>query len=187
MKSVEDLDVFKLAHQLALKIYTVSKTFPREETFSLVDQMRRAAGSVGMNLMEGAMRLGSKEYRQFVGIARGSAGEICYQFLLAKDLSASPRTCIRNYAPVTTGSFKCSPACPRPSIVSDKGVHDHEHESRSRYLSDTRTNTLFSPTRARSRLLLLDTNTSFFQPHDHVIFSLPETGQFAKYPRCLGC
>jgi hypothetical protein len=41
---------------------------------------------VGMDLMEGAMRLGSKEYRQFVGIARGSAGEVCYQLLLARDL-----------------------------------------------------------------------------------------------------
>ena len=85
MKTVEDLDVFKLAHQLALKTYSVTKTFPKEETFSLVDQMRRAASSVG-NLMEGAMRLGSKEYRQFVGIARGSAGEVCYQLILAKDL-----------------------------------------------------------------------------------------------------
>jgi four helix bundle protein len=86
MKSVEDLDVFKLAHQLALKIYSTTKGFPREEMFSLVDQMRRAATSVGMNLMEGAMRLGSREYRQFVGIARGSAGGVCYQLLLAKDL-----------------------------------------------------------------------------------------------------
>ncbi len=77
MKSVEDLDVFKLAHQLALKTYAVTKTFPKEEMFSLVNQMRRAAASVGMNLMEGSMRLGSNEYRQFVGIARGSAGELC--------------------------------------------------------------------------------------------------------------
>jgi hypothetical protein len=58
MKSVEDLDVFKLAHQLALKTYSTTNVFPPEETFSLVDQMRRAAASVGMNLMEGAMRLG---------------------------------------------------------------------------------------------------------------------------------
>jgi four helix bundle protein len=43
MKSVEDLDVFKLAHQLALKTYPTTKTFPSAETFSLVDQMRRAA------------------------------------------------------------------------------------------------------------------------------------------------
>ena len=61
MKSVEELDVFKLAHQLALKTYSTTKGFPREEMFSLVDQMRRAATSVGMNLMEGAMRLGTKE------------------------------------------------------------------------------------------------------------------------------
>ena len=60
MKSVEDLDDFKLAHQLALKIYLVSKTFPKEEMFSLVDQMRRAATSGGMNLMEGATRLASQ-------------------------------------------------------------------------------------------------------------------------------
>ena len=81
MKSVEDLDVFKLAHQLALKTYSTTKVFPREETFSLVDQMRRAATSVGMNLMEGAMRLGTMEYRQFVGIARVPPGKSCYQML----------------------------------------------------------------------------------------------------------
>ena len=86
MNSVEDLDVFKLAHQLALKAYAATKTFPREELFGLGSQIRRAAASVGMNLMEGAMRLGSKEYRQFVGIARGSAGEVCYQLPLARDL-----------------------------------------------------------------------------------------------------
>jgi four helix bundle protein len=86
MKSVEQLDVFKLAHELVLKIYFITKSFPREETYSLIDQMRRAAISVGMNLMEGAMRLGTKEYRQFVGIARGSAGEVCYQLLIARDL-----------------------------------------------------------------------------------------------------
>ena len=87
MKSIEELDVFKLAHPLAIEIYNVTKSFPKEETYSLVDQMCRAATSVGMNLFEGAMRLSSKEYRQFVGIARGSAGEVCYQLLLAKDLA----------------------------------------------------------------------------------------------------
>ena len=48
--------------------------------------MRRAAYSIPMNLMEGAHRLGRKEYRQFVGIAKGSAGEMKYQLLLVKDL-----------------------------------------------------------------------------------------------------
>ena len=86
MNRVEDLDVFKLAHELALKIYSTTKAFPKGELFSLIEQTRRAATSVGMNVMEGAMRLGSREYRQFVGIARGSAGEVCYQLLLARDL-----------------------------------------------------------------------------------------------------
>ncbi len=87
MKSVEDLDVFKLAHQLALKVYKTTGSNPKDETFSLVSQTRRAAASVGMNLMEGSMRLSTMEYRQFTGIARGSAGEVCYQLLLAKDLN----------------------------------------------------------------------------------------------------
>ena len=86
MKTVQELDVFKLAHSLAIKIFEITKSFPEEEKFGLVSQMRKASYSIPMNLMEGAHRLGSKEYRQFVGIARGSAGEIKYQLLLVKDL-----------------------------------------------------------------------------------------------------
>jgi len=86
MKKVEELDVFRLSHSLALEIFKLTKTFPEEEKFGLISQMRRAAYSIPMNLMEGAHRLGSKEYRQFVSIARGSAGEIKYQLLLGRDL-----------------------------------------------------------------------------------------------------
>jgi four helix bundle protein len=71
---------------LAIEIFEITKTFPDEERFGLISQMRRAAYSVPMNLMEGTHRLGSKEYRQFVGISKGSTGEIKYQLLLAKDL-----------------------------------------------------------------------------------------------------
>jgi len=86
MKKVEDLDVFKLSHSLALEIFEITKSFPEGEKFGLISQMRRAAYSVPMNLMEGAHRLSSREYRQFVEIARGSAGEMKYQLLLVKDL-----------------------------------------------------------------------------------------------------
>ena len=86
MKRVEELDVFKLSHSLALRIFELTKTFPEKEKFGLISQMRRAAYSIPMNLMEGAHRLGSKEYRRFVSIAKGSAGEIKYQLLLVKDL-----------------------------------------------------------------------------------------------------
>ena len=86
MKKVEELDVFKLFHSMALEIFELTKTFPEKEKFGLISQMRRAAYSVPMNLMEGSHRLSSREYRQFVGIARGSTGEIKYQLLLVKDL-----------------------------------------------------------------------------------------------------
>jgi len=86
MEKVEELDVFKLSHALTLEIFEITKSFPDEEKFGLISQMRRAAYSIPMNLMEGAHRLGSKEYRQFVGIAKGSAGEMKYQLLLVKDL-----------------------------------------------------------------------------------------------------
>jgi len=86
LQKVEDLDVFKLSHALTLEVFEITEGFPEEERFGLTSQMRRAAYSIPMNLMEGAHRLGSKEYRQFVGIARGSTGEIKYQLLLIKDL-----------------------------------------------------------------------------------------------------
>jgi four helix bundle protein len=86
MKSVEDLDVFKLSHQLALEIYEITKRSPQHEKFGLISQMRRSAYSIPMNLLEGSHRLSKREYRQFVGIARGSAGEMKYQLLLARDL-----------------------------------------------------------------------------------------------------
>jgi four helix bundle protein len=52
MRTVEELDVFKLSHSLSLEIFRMTKTFPEEEKFGLVSQMRRAAYSVPMNLME---------------------------------------------------------------------------------------------------------------------------------------
>jgi len=90
VKSVEELEVFKNGHNLTLNIYKISKKFPAEEKFSLVQQIRRSAASVCTNLMEGSHGLGRKEFRQFVGIAKGSAGELKYHLLLAKDLGYLP-------------------------------------------------------------------------------------------------
>ncbi len=84
--SVEDLEVFKRGHHLTLKIYKISSKFPSEEKFSLTPQMRKSASSIGANLLEGSHRLNRKEFRQFVGVARGSTGELKYHLLLAKDL-----------------------------------------------------------------------------------------------------
>jgi len=90
VKSVEELEVFKNGHNLTLNIYKISKKIPAEEKFSLVQQIGRSAASVCTNLMEGSHRLGRKEFRQFVGIAKGSAGELKYHLLLAKDLGYLP-------------------------------------------------------------------------------------------------
>ncbi|MEW6586778.1 MAG: four helix bundle protein [Nitrospirota bacterium] len=83
---VEDLDVFKLAHDLALKLYKTTASYPESERFGLISQIRRAAASICMNLMEGAHRVSKNEYKYFVSIARGSCGEIKYQIMLSKDL-----------------------------------------------------------------------------------------------------
>jgi four helix bundle protein len=82
----EDLSVFRKAHQLTLELYKITKNFPTDEKWELVSQIRRAASSIGANLMEGSHRNNSREYRQFAGIANGSAGELKYHLLLGHDL-----------------------------------------------------------------------------------------------------
>ncbi|MBE0426520.1 MAG: four helix bundle protein [Nitrospirae bacterium] len=86
MNSPEELNVFTKIHAMVLKVYKITKQIPSEERFGLISQIRRAAVSIPSNLLEGANRLNSKEYRQFVGISRGSAAELKYQLLLSKDL-----------------------------------------------------------------------------------------------------
>ena len=86
MRGVEDLDVFGRAHELTLQLYKATGNFPKEELYALTSQIKRAASSICANLMEGSHRLGTKEFRQFVGIANGSAGELKYHILLTKDL-----------------------------------------------------------------------------------------------------
>jgi len=83
---VEDLEVFRRSHRLTLRLYELTDSFPHEERFGLTSQIRRAAGSICANLMEGAHRSNTKEYSQFAGISRGSVGELKYHWLLAKDL-----------------------------------------------------------------------------------------------------
>jgi four helix bundle protein len=83
---VWDMDVFKLAHELTLKIYRITSKFPKIELYALASQMRRAASSIPMNIAKGAARNSRAEYRRFASIAKGSAGEISYQVILSRDL-----------------------------------------------------------------------------------------------------
>lgn len=86
MANYEDLRVWQRAHELALQVYKETASFPKAEQYSLTQQMRRAATSISINIAEGCGRLHRKELVQFANIARGSASELEYQLLLARDL-----------------------------------------------------------------------------------------------------
>ncbi|MEO8158316.1 MAG: four helix bundle protein [Betaproteobacteria bacterium] len=84
MKSHKDLDVWRLAMDLAQDVYEVSKGFPRDEQFGMTSQMRRAAVSIASNIAEGAARNGQREFNQFFYIALGSASELETQLEISK-------------------------------------------------------------------------------------------------------
>jgi four helix bundle protein len=71
---------------LVTEIYRVTRTFPKEEQYGLVSQIRRAAVSVPSNLAEGHGRNSRNEFRQFIGQARGSLPEVETQLEIAKNL-----------------------------------------------------------------------------------------------------
>jgi four helix bundle protein len=86
IQSFKDLIVWQQAHELALLVYKATKKFPKEETYSLVDQMKRCVISIGSNIAEGFSRRGKKEKLQFYFTAKGSLTELQNQLLLAKDV-----------------------------------------------------------------------------------------------------
>ena len=71
---------------MAVSVYRLTEGFPREETYGLTSQMRRAAVSIPSNIAEGHGRLGTNEYRQFLGVARGSNFELQTQIEIARAL-----------------------------------------------------------------------------------------------------
>ncbi len=86
MRDHTKLRAFELADELALIIYQATKGFPREETYGLTSQMRRAAVSIPSNIVEGCARESQVEYLRFLEIAFGSLRELHYQFSLANRL-----------------------------------------------------------------------------------------------------
>lgn len=86
IESWRDLLVWQKAHAATLEVYRLTRSFPADERFRLVDQLCRAAASVPTNMAEGKGRGSLAEFRQFLIIARGSVEETRYLLLLAKDL-----------------------------------------------------------------------------------------------------
>ena len=110
MQAFRDLKVWDKAHQLTLEIYRQSGAFPRDELYGLTSQLRRSATSIAANIAEGCGRNGPNELRHFLEIAMGSASEVEYHLLLARDLGFMTRKTIALSNKVSAKSNAC---CPR--------------------------------------------------------------------------
>jgi len=86
IKAFTDLKVWQEGHKLVILVYKITKAFPKQETYSLVNQMRRSATSVTSNIAEGFGRRSYKEKVQFYYLSQGSLIELKNQLLIAKDV-----------------------------------------------------------------------------------------------------
>jgi four helix bundle protein len=86
MEDFKNLRVWEKAYELTLSVYKKSRDFPKDEMYGLTSQLRRATSSIGANIAEGCGRRSDPEMRRFLQIARGSANEVEYHLLLARDL-----------------------------------------------------------------------------------------------------
>ncbi|PIT90865.1 diversity-generating retroelement protein bAvd family protein [Candidatus Kaiserbacteria bacterium CG10_big_fil_rev_8_21_14_0_10_49_17] len=87
MQTYKDLIVWQKAVELSVKIYEFTESFPQDERFGLVSQMRRSAVSIPSNIAEGRSRSTRNDFKQFLHIAYGSATELETQLIIAKKLS----------------------------------------------------------------------------------------------------
>ena len=93
-RSFEDLVVWQKAHAFVLNVYKITRQFPREETYGLTAQLRRAAVSVPANIAEGFKRRGRSDKARMMNIAEGSLEEARYYLRLANDLGYGPITAL---------------------------------------------------------------------------------------------
>ncbi len=85
-KTFQDLVVWQKAHQFVLAIYTFTAAFPKQETYGLTIQMRRAAISIAANIAEGFRKRGKADKARFMNTAEGSIEESRYYLILAQAL-----------------------------------------------------------------------------------------------------
>lgn len=86
MQNYKDLKVWEKSHAFTLKIYEITKLFPKEEIYSLTNQVRRSSSSIPANIAEGCGKNSKLEFAHFLNIALGSANESEYFLILSKDL-----------------------------------------------------------------------------------------------------
>jgi four helix bundle protein len=90
VKDFRELKVWGKAHEMALRAYRLTESFPKHELFGMASQIRRCGSSIPANIAEGCGRLGNSELHRFLQIACGSASELEYHLLLARDLGYIP-------------------------------------------------------------------------------------------------
>ena len=87
MRDFKKYDIWKLSHVFTLKIYELSNSYPNNEIYGIVSQIRRASSSIPTNISEGCGRTSDAEFNRFLTIALGSASEVEYLLILSKDLN----------------------------------------------------------------------------------------------------
>ena len=111
MKNFRDLAVWKKAHELTLAVYRATKNFPKDETYGLTSQMRRSSASIAANIAEGCGKRTDTDFARFVQNAFGSASELEYHLLLARDLGLLKAAEYEDLCLNTVKVKKCSLVC----------------------------------------------------------------------------
>ena len=97
-RDFSDLVVWRKAHEFVLRIYARTRSFPKEETYGLTSQMRRAAVSVPANIAEGFRRRGRPDKARFMNLAEASLEECRYYLILSRDLGYGETAELQNAA-----------------------------------------------------------------------------------------
>lgn len=92
IETFTDLNVWKEGHRLVVMVYKITRDFPKEELYSITNQMRRAAASITANIAEGFGRQSYKEKVQFYYMSKGSLAELKNFILIAKDVGYLTKT-----------------------------------------------------------------------------------------------
>ncbi len=137
MTDFRKLKVWQKAHLMTLDVYRTTAKFPREEMYGLTSQLRRAAASIAANVAEGCGRRSDGEMCRFLQIARGSASEVEYHVLLARDLGFVDE---KDFQKLTRQADEVermltrliqSIRTPKPVSADVEGVFDSKLETRS--------------------------------------------------------
>ena len=87
MIDFKTLKIWEISHEIALAVYKLTRSFPKEEIYGLTSQMRGSASSIPTNIAEGCGRGSDKDLSRFLQISMGSTNELEYQLILSKDLN----------------------------------------------------------------------------------------------------